>query len=315
MTTTYDYIIIGAGPAGLQLAYLLARAGRSYLVLEAGAGPGSFFKTFPRHRKLISINKVYTGIDDDMVNQRWDWNSLLNDDPALRFRHYSTRYLPPADDMVRYLEDFATRHQLNVAANRRVTHISRPGHFLVTDSQGATHTATALIVATGVSQPNIPAIPGIELAEQYSDVPIDPQEFANQRVLIIGKGNSAFETADNLIEHAALIHLVSPRHLRLAWKTHFVGNLRAINNHLLDTYLLKAQNVVIDGEVQQISRTDEGLRVAIGYTHAHGAQTELTYDRVIACCGFRFDTDIFAEDCRPELAVNGRFPAQTSVWE
>ena len=33
---TLDYLIIGAGPAGLQLAALLERDGRDYLVLEAG---------------------------------------------------------------------------------------------------------------------------------------------------------------------------------------------------------------------------------------------------------------------------------------
>ena len=31
-----DYLVIGAGPAGLQLGYFLARAGRDYQILEAG---------------------------------------------------------------------------------------------------------------------------------------------------------------------------------------------------------------------------------------------------------------------------------------
>ena len=55
-----DYLIIGAGPAGLQLAYFLQKAGRDYHLLEAGQGPGTFFRTFPRHRQLISSNKVHT---------------------------------------------------------------------------------------------------------------------------------------------------------------------------------------------------------------------------------------------------------------
>ncbi|MEU8386157.1 NAD(P)-binding domain-containing protein, partial [Streptosporangium sp. NPDC048865] len=58
-----DYVVIGAGPAGLQLGYFLGREGRSYLILEAGPGPGTFFRTFPRHRQLISINKRHTGSD------------------------------------------------------------------------------------------------------------------------------------------------------------------------------------------------------------------------------------------------------------
>lgn len=34
-----DYLVIGAGPAGLQIGYFLARAGRDYQILEAGLDP------------------------------------------------------------------------------------------------------------------------------------------------------------------------------------------------------------------------------------------------------------------------------------
>lgn len=78
-------------PAGLQLAYFLARAGRDFVVLEKDDAPGSFFKRYPRHGTLISINKLATGgDDDDEFSMRHDWNSLLTDanDPrgGLRFR-------------------------------------------------------------------------------------------------------------------------------------------------------------------------------------------------------------------------------------
>ena len=82
--TSIEYLIIGAGPAGLQLGYFLAQSGREYLILEAGARAGTFFETFPRHRRLISINKVYTGYDDPEINLRWDWHSLLSERDDLR---------------------------------------------------------------------------------------------------------------------------------------------------------------------------------------------------------------------------------------
>src|SRR5690242_14744984 len=93
---THDCLIIGAGPAGLQLAALLRRDGHDYVVLEGGPRPGMFFETYPRHRQLISINKVWTGSEDPEFNLRSDWNSLLSDDPALLFKNYSTRYFPAA---------------------------------------------------------------------------------------------------------------------------------------------------------------------------------------------------------------------------
>ena len=41
----HDYIIIGAGPAGLQLGYYLQRAGRDYVILERDAQAGQISLT------------------------------------------------------------------------------------------------------------------------------------------------------------------------------------------------------------------------------------------------------------------------------
>jgi thioredoxin reductase len=315
----YEYLILGAGPAGLQMGHHLSRAGHSYLILEAGDAPGTFFKQFPRHRTLISNNKVYTGSDDPEVNLRFDWNSLLDDDGKgeLRFTEYSKAYFPPADQFVRYLGDYAEFYGLNVRVNTRILRIEKPhaNQFRLTDEQGNVFSCRRLIVATGVSKPYVPPIPGIELTENYVDVSVDPQDFVNQRVLILGKANSAMETADNLIPTASLIHVASPSPLKLAWKTHYVGHLRAVNNNFLDTYQLKMGNAVLDCTVERVERRDGQLVVSVRYSHAHGEVEEIAYDRVIVCTGFRFDDSIFAAECRPELVHNNRFPAQTPEWE
>src|SRR5262245_24186672 len=156
-----EYLIVGAGPAGLQLGYFLKQAGHDYLILEAGSSPGTFFQSFPRHRRLISINKPHTGWTDSELNLRVDWNSLLSDDPSLRFTQYSERYFPEVIDMVRYLSDFATEQRMSVRYNTRVVQITKNGTFCVTDQRGDTYEAHRLIVATGVSRPFIPPIPGI----------------------------------------------------------------------------------------------------------------------------------------------------------
>ena len=311
----YDYLIIGAGPAGLQLGYFLEKAGRNYLILEAGPTPGTFFKTFPRHRQLISSNKVYTGFTDREKNMRWDWNSLLSDSDELLFRNYSKRYFPAADDMVRYLGDFARHFRLKIKFGTRVTRISKDGRFRLTTGGGETLTCERLVIATGFTQPYVPPIPGAELCESYTSVSVNPEEFVNQKVLIVGKGNSAFETADNLVETAAVIHVASPEPLNLAWKTHFVGHLRAVNNNFLDTYQLKSQNAVIDATILKVERRGEKFVASLSYTHAHGECEEVAYDRVILCTGFRFDDRIFDDSCRPELSIKDRFPRQTSEWE
>ncbi|XP_061495011.1 FAD-dependent oxidoreductase domain-containing protein 2 isoform X2 [Rhineura floridana] len=140
----HDYCIIGAGPAGLQMAYFLQHAGRDYVVFERGHAPGCFFALYPRHRKLISVNKRYTGKSNGEFNLRHDWNSLLSHDSRLLFRHYSKDFFPNADDMVRYLGDFASMLDLQVCYNTSITHVMLEkdskawnGHYFILADQNA----------------------------------------------------------------------------------------------------------------------------------------------------------------------------------
>jgi thioredoxin reductase len=310
-----EYLIIGAGPAGIQLGYFLEKANRNYLILESAETPVGFFQKYPRQRKLISINKVYTGYDDQEINLRWDWNSLLNDSEEMLFKNYSKRYFPGADILVEYLHDFVKHFNLKIKCGTRIVKISKDESFKLIDSDGNFYECDRLIISTGVSKPYIPSIPGIELAENYTNVSINPDDFVNQKVLVIGKGNSGFEIANNLTETAAMIHVTSPNPIKMAWQTHFVGHLRAINNNLLDTYQLKSQNAILDATIEQIQHRDDKFVVSFNYTHANDEREDLIYDRVILCTGFRFDDSIFDDSCRPEMVRENRLPNQTSEWE
>ncbi|WP_090066233.1 NAD(P)-binding domain-containing protein [Lentzea flaviverrucosa] len=167
-----EYLVIGAGPAGLQMGRFLHRAGREYLIVEQEPEPASFFRTFPRHRVLST-----------------DDNSLFEGAP---FARYSKRSFPDANDLVRYLEDFA--RPLNIRYGTPVSDLGR-------------YEARHVIVATG-KKPHVPGVPGFEHAETYASASTDPTEYAGRRVLIVGRGPSAFETADNIASTARLTHTV-----------------------------------------------------------------------------------------------------------
>lgn len=316
MKNKFDYIIVGAGPAGLQLAYYMQKNGINYKIIEAGDESGTSFKRYPRHGKLISINKVYTGIDDPEVNLRWDWNSLLCEDD-FSFKQYTESYFPDASDLVTYLNDFSTRFSLNIDYQKSVGNIKKTNNNFHVDIVGSddSYECDHLIIATGVSKPFIPDIPGIEHAENYTQVSVNKKDFINQKILVLGKGNSAFETADNLVDTTALIHVCSPSSVKLAWQTHYVGNLRAVNNNFLDTYQLKSQNALLDAEIVKIEKSDNQYSVTVSYSHASGEVEVLTYDRIIVCTGFRFDSDLFDEQCKPDTVVDGRFPKLNADWE
>ncbi|SDK34361.1 NAD(P)-binding domain-containing protein [Nonomuraea jiangxiensis] len=310
MTHDHRFVVIGAGPGGLQLSYFLQRAGADYVTLEREAAPGGFFRHYPRHRRLISLNKVHTGEKDREIQLRWDWNSLLNDGPELAFPSYSQEYFPHADDLVRYLADFQRVHGLRVRYSTPVLRVERYG-----ESRFAVHTGDAVyhadcvIVATGWGGAYVPDIPGIELATGYEDAPVSGEGYAGQRVLILGKGNSAFETAQALLPYASVIHLASPNPLRLTWDSKHPGHVRGMYGALLDSYWFKTLHAVLECTVDRIWRADGAYRAEITYTLADGERAVLDYDAVLRCTGFTMDTGLFDESCRPELAPNGRIPA------
>ncbi|MFF0308588.1 NAD(P)-binding domain-containing protein [Streptosporangium sp. NPDC004379] len=306
----HRYLIIGAGPGGLQLSYFLERSGADYLTLEREDAPGGFFRRYPRHRRLISLNKVHTGQDDPEISLRWDWNSLLNDSPDLLFPRYSRDYFPGAGDLVRYLGDFQREHKLNVAFGVSVDRIAREedGRFAV-HAGDEVFRAECLIMATGWGGPYVPDIPGIELATGYEEMPVRGEDFTDQRVLIIGKGNSAFETAQSMLGHAAVIHLASPSPVRLAWTSKHPGHVRGQYGALLDSYWFKTLHGVLECEVDRIRRAGDRFEVEITYTLAEGERATLEYDRVLRCTGFTMDTSVFDDSCRPALTPNGRMPA------
>jgi len=168
-------------PAGLQLGYFLQQAGREYLIVEAGDSAPLFSETFPRHRRLISINKPHTGCDDPELNLRMDWNSLLCDDPRLRFPHYTERYFPDADMMVQYLADFAAAFGLRIASKSRIIRICRDGNFHASMSADSATRRSGLITASGLAKPYVPPIPGIETADCMETLSVDPRELSTAR--------------------------------------------------------------------------------------------------------------------------------------
>ncbi|XP_059476682.1 FAD-dependent oxidoreductase domain-containing protein 2-like [Neocloeon triangulifer] len=325
----HDYCIIGAGPAGLQMGYFLEKSGRDYVILERAETAGSFFSRYPRHRALISINKRSTGRRNREFNSRHDWNSLLSDDPRLLFSRYSQEFFPKADDMVRYLNDFQQLLAIKVHFNTTVTQIRRLPQdktFLISSpSAEDSYKCRWVIVATGMWVPNNPSFPGSELLQTYDKVSIRPEEFEGHKVLILGRGNSAFETANHMYGSTALIHMVGRSRARLAWSTHYVGDLRAVNNNLLDTYQLKSLDGLLEADVGGMTLRKIGGKFWVRFnssldmemaSDADSFALRDGYDDVISCLGFKFDKTIFHSSTRPASSrLTPKYPAMKSNYE
>ena len=155
-------VIIGAGPAGLQLGYFFQKSGIDYVILEKAPAAASFFDNYPLSGKLISINKLHTGSDNPEFNLRHDWNSLLNNEGHL-FTDYSKDYYPDSKDLVKYLNDFTKINKLNIVYNTKVTKVKKHAtdgtekYTLLTEEGSGDevkkniYDCDKLIIATGLS--------------------------------------------------------------------------------------------------------------------------------------------------------------------
>lgn len=358
-TRRHEYCVLGAGPAGLQMGHFLHKAKRDYIILERNSGPGSFFNKYPRHRKLISINKIHTGRQNREFNLRHDWNSLLSDNPDLLFKRVSSEFYPPADSFPIYLSMFVkelglkVRYGVDVGRIRAVA--SGSGRrYILTDKHKKDYTCRVLLVATGLWVPQKVEFVGSDLVEGYESISTNPDDYKNQAVLILGKGNSAFETAQSILGRASRVHMLSSSPVRLAWQTHYVGDLRAVNNELLDTYQLKSldglvearlEKIVIAEKKEQSRRRSSGSKERKGkfYVtlnkyllnqdeeknssavtgeelpgfHNDNFSMRKPYDRVIRCLGFRFNFSVFDSSACPPNSENakGRLPGVTAWYE
>ncbi len=323
----HDYIVVGAGPGGIQLGYFLEEAGRDYLVLERGSGVAQFFRHKPRHRRLNSFNKRFNWFPEPEFNLRFDWNSMLTHDYSFLFREYSKELYPLADDMVRYLADFANHFGIEIQYNTGVTYVARdPGtkHFILTGSDGNEYRCRVLIMATGPVKPVIPDIPGMEHVEGYETHDTDLARFEGKRVVIIGHGNSAFETANHLANAASVITILTrKRWLKHAWQTHYVGDVRAAGNAILDMSQLKLLHSVQGITPTKIVKEEDGtLRMYYVEEFPHwttpgSATGSVPVDIIIRCTGWKYlDPDLFAPDVTPEPSdETGKYPRLSSAWE
>jgi thioredoxin reductase len=311
---SFDVVIIGAGPGGVQLALRLEEIKRrtgariEYCILEKGNAPGHFFSRFPVHGQLISNNKLYSGADPrSRFAERFDWNSLITEERAILTRDYSADFYPRREIVGDMLRDLCARYALPVRYDTNVESVVREedGTFAIRTGKGPIK-SRLVVVATGL-KPVTAEIPGIDHATPYAEMrPAD--HYRDKKVLIIGKGNSGFECANDIINEAAVIMVASRNPVRLAYQTHYVGSVRAVNAQLIENYQLKHHAAILDCDIERIERTEgDGYEVTVAYRHADGEVETLGFDAVIAATGFAGNLDAVDGALEAPL-LHGKFP-------
>lgn len=276
----FDAVVIGAGQAGLAMANQLRLAGLSYTVLEAGDQVGGSWPAYYDSLRLFSPAR---------------YSSL----PGLDFPGDPDAY-PSGKQVLAYLQHYARHFDLQVHTGQRVQQVSRQGdNFALQIANGRQIFARSVVAASGAfAYPYMPKLQGLDNfagAVLHSRDYRRPEDFAGQRVIVVGSANSAVQIADELRAHSR-VTLASRRPVRflpqslLGRDIHFWLDVTGLDR----TRWLNDQStpVLDDGRYRQLLKSGTLERrpmfermTASGVVWADGQSEPV--DSVIFATGFR----------------------------
>ena len=196
-TPDVDVVVIGAGIAGLYLAFRLSRAGHRLRVFEAADDIGGtwYWNRYPGARVDVpSVDYMYS-FDPDWQRD-WQWSEKYATQP----------------EILRYLNHVADKHDLR----RHITFSTRiqqarwaddASLWQVRTDVGEEVTSRFVVMATGcLSMPKPAEVDGLErfAGDVYftSRWPHEPVDFRDKRVAVIGTGSSGVQSIP-VIAHEA----------------------------------------------------------------------------------------------------------------
>jgi putative flavoprotein involved in K+ transport len=194
-----DIVIVGGGPAGLSTAGALKAIGLDAVVLDKDDRIGGSWMA--RYERLhLHTVRAFSGLAHFPIPRQ--------------FPKYISK-----DQYGQYLQDYARHFDLKCILNSHVCKVRATddgqAHHLIVETESESWRSRAVVMATGqFGVPVLPKWPGIE---EYKGHVIHSvkyktgRDYAGQRVLVIGAGNSGAEIAADLSEQGAAYVAISIR--------------------------------------------------------------------------------------------------------
>ncbi|MBT2407438.1 MULTISPECIES: ArsO family NAD(P)H-dependent flavin-containing monooxygenase [unclassified Streptomyces] len=285
MSRRTDVVVIGGGQAGLAAGYHLRRLGIEFVILDAQATPGGAWQHTWDSLRLFSP-AAYSSLPGRLM-------------PLQPGQTY-----PDAGHVVEYLADYEKRYELPVQRGVWVDAVHRDGAFLRVETDCGDWQARAVVSATGTwTRPFMPAVSGQReyTGRQLHTVQYgSPAEFAGQRVIVVGGGNSGAQIAADLAQTAELTWVTQrpPRYLADDIDGRALFDAATARRRALDVGRTDTGGVASLGDIVAVPPVrvarDAGLLLAkpmfssltpTGVEWADGTRAEA--DAIIWCTGFR----------------------------
>ena len=171
----YDLLIIGAGPAGIAASLGALAAKLRYVCLEQGSFGGTI-ANFPR-QKIIMTQPA----DLPLIG-------------PMKFPHHK---VSKAQLMAKW-DDIRSQYKLQVKEQTHFKTLVKDGDVFRVETSAGQMSAHKVILATGVrGTPRRLGVPGEDLAKVTYNL-IEPEQYQNQKVAVVGSGNAAAEAVQYL---------------------------------------------------------------------------------------------------------------------
>ena len=242
-----DLVIVGAGPAGIG-ASLAAKAAKLKFVTLEQESLGGTVSHYPRG-KIVMTAPVKLPVVGKM-----------------QFRETTK------EQLMEFWEEVVESTGLKISDNERVEGIEPDGAgFKIKTTQGNYQTRAVLLAIGRRGTPRTLGVPGENKSKVVYRL-IDPEQYLNQHVLVVGGGDSALEAAVSIADEAGTT-------VTLSYRSEAFSRAKEKNRVKVENARKKGKlNVLMSSNVKQI--TDDKVVIEAG-----NEEITIDNDAIIVCAG------------------------------
>ena len=243
-----DAVIIGAGPAGIAAGLGAIQHKLKYLLIEQEESLGGTVYHYPRH-KIAMTAPVRLPLVGTMKFNEVEKEKLLA-----------------------FWQGVVRKTGLRIRFNERMDTIERSNRGFVVKTTRGTYAARAVVLAVGRrGSPRKLGVPGEEQPKVVYRL-IDPEQYRNRRVLVVGGGDSALEAAVALSEQPGT-------KVTLSYRGDVLNRVKPKNRQRLDAATAgRRLQVLLGSTIDKIGAVDVALRQGT-------RNMNIPNDAVIVCAG------------------------------
>lgn len=231
----YDIIIVGAGPAGISASLTAAKNNKKFLTLEQDSLGGTVF-TFPR-QKIVMTSPVDLPLHGKVKLHETSKSELLE-----------------------LWEKVLKKNSISINENEKVLEIIRyEDYFEVVTSQEKYTTSKILLSIGRRGSPRKLGIPG-ENTEKVAFRLLEPELIKNKKIMVVGGGDSAIESALLLAEDGT-------NQVTLSYRSDTFKRVKPANfNKIHEAQQQNRINIIFESNLLDIGKTEVKLQLKNGST-------------------------------------------------